>query len=377
MGRGNLIQARGAIGLANGIRVNRSLMSLILKGNAIGKDPTGIASLCSALQCNFNITHVDFRNNGINNVGARHIGEMLVNNTCITHIDLSWNDFNSDGGLHILEGMKHNSIIVDCQLSGSKCGENTVHEVGGCLRRNRSIAATKAGGASVLVGTESHVDNMLSPPSTGSRDLDRRSRSIPSSPRTIHSPLASSAASIYSPRYQTKARLKMKQREVFLPQDHHFYGHVSDHIDKLEAEAQFHKQSTLQTEARERNMTANFLEREHQLKMDITAQNDILAMNTAEKNHLQQSALLKQTDLHTARDGHARAVQNHVATQQQAHAEEENLQRQIRNVAATNYNLRCELSRHTSDLEILRAETARLRGHVASFERDAHHILAS
>lgn len=377
--RGNLIQGRGAMGLANGIRVNRSLKSLILKGNAIGKDSAGIASLCTALKCNFNITHVDFRNNNINNVGARHIGEMLINNTSITHIDISWNNFNFDGGLHILEGLKHNTTLVDCQLSGSKCGENTVHEVAAHLRRNRSIAAGKAVGAITTPNTDfQRVDNTLTPMSSQltpvsprALDFNLLSCSVPCLPLNTSSTLASTAASIYSPHNQTKARLRMKQQEVYHPDDHQFYDKVSDHIDKLAVEAELHKQSAAQTEARERNATVSFMEREHQLRREIDMHNDKIAATTSEKNHLQREALQKQTDLNTAREDHARAMQNHVAAQHQALEEEQDLHRQIRDLNTSRHSLQCELARHASELDNLRAENVRLRIHL----RDSHSIL--
>merc|ERR1719420_1007554 len=59
-------------------------------------------------------------------------------------MDLSWNDFGVDGGSALLEGLKHNSTVIDCQLSGSKVGEETLHEVAFLLRRNRAAAAYKA-----------------------------------------------------------------------------------------------------------------------------------------------------------------------------------------------------------------------------------------
>merc|ERR1719161_1840692 len=67
-----------------------------------------------------------------------------MSNTTITHLDLSWNDLGVDGGLALLDGLKHNNTLVDCQLSGSKVGEETLHEVAFLLRRNRAAAAYKS-----------------------------------------------------------------------------------------------------------------------------------------------------------------------------------------------------------------------------------------
>merc|ERR1719478_1302906 len=95
------------------------------------------------------ISHLDLRNNGINNVGGKYLGELLMSNTTITHLDLSWNDLGVDGGLALLDGLKHNNTLVDCQLSGSKVGEETLHEVAFLLRRNRAAAAYRSTGEGV------------------------------------------------------------------------------------------------------------------------------------------------------------------------------------------------------------------------------------
>merc|ERR1712048_310605 len=72
---------------------------------------------------------------------------MLTANTTISHLDLSWNDLGVDGGVALLDGLKHNSSVIDCQLSGSKIGEETLHEVAFLLKRNRAAAAYKSNAA--------------------------------------------------------------------------------------------------------------------------------------------------------------------------------------------------------------------------------------
>jgi len=341
--------------------------------------------LCEALKLNATITLVDFRNSFIDNIGAKCIGELLMHNTGITHIDLSWNDLGYDGGRKILEGLRHNTNLIDCQLSGSKCGEDTVHEVALLLRRNRSAAAYKAGGLSAdpLTYGSLAVDTTLSP--TRCRDLDMLCQTTParlfSPARTILSPPASSTATMCTPRarpssHHTKARLRMKQRETFLPDDHHFYGKVTDHIDQLEAEAERHRQNAAATEARERNAAANFADREHRLKTEISAHNDKISAATMEKNRLEGEVSHKKMMLNTTHTEHARAVQENVAAQHLGQAEEQNLQRQLRDVNQTNAHLRNELAALNNDLSNLRAETSRLRTHLMSFQRDAHSILA-
>merc|ERR1712139_729196 len=114
------------------------------------------------------------------NVGAKYLGEMLMSNTTITHLDLSWNDLGVDGGLALLDGLKHNNTLVDCQLSGSKVGEETLHEVAFLLRRNRAAAAYKSGAADgganatapSLATTHPVPVSGGPPPAAQTRDLD-------------------------------------------------------------------------------------------------------------------------------------------------------------------------------------------------------------
>jgi len=190
-------------------------------------------------------------------------------------------------------------------------------------------------------------------------------------------PLAHTAPVMHTPRStHTKSRLRQKQQEAFLPDDHHFYGKVSDHLDSLETEAAHHKQTTANTDARERQAMANFVEREHTLKTEIAPHNDKIKSTTAEKNNLQADAANKKSNLATAQEEHARSIRDNVATKQQAQEEEQNLQAQLRDLNHINHNLENELAAHTNELNNIRAENARLRTHVVSFQSQAHNILA-
>jgi len=84
----------------------------------------------------------------------------------------------------------------------------------------------------------------------------------------------------------------------------------------------------------------------------------------------------KKTNLATAQDEHARAIRDNLSTKQQAREEEQNLQNQLRDLTHTNHDLQNELAVHTSELNNVRAENARLRSHVVSFQSQAHNILA-
>jgi len=354
------------------------LRHLILKENSIGMDSSGIATLCDALKVNCTITRVDLRNNRISNVGARCIAQMLLHNTKITQLDLSWNDFGYDGGIQILEGLKHNTVLVDCQLSGSKCNEDTVHEIALLLGRNRTAAAHKVGAPSAnpsICGAYG-VDPSMSP--ARARDLSMFSRSRPcsalASPCKTSSSLATPVSIMHTPRStHTKARLQKKQREVFLP-DNHFFGKVSDHLDNLEVEVLHHKQATADTEARERNAMLNFNDREHTFKVEIAVHKGKIASNTAAKKSLQQEIVRKKESLASAQDEHEQSIQENIGAKQRAQKEEQKLQNELRDLNHTNHSLQSALAVNTDELNNVRAENERLRGQMASFQREVHNM---
>ncbi|CAJ1439496.1 unnamed protein product [Effrenium voratum] len=335
--RGNNVQAKGAMALANGIKINRSLRSLNLKWNAIGKDPSGVHALCEVLRSNLTIGHVDLRNNRVNNVGAKYIGEMLAANTTITHLDLSWNDLGADGGLALLEGLKHNSTVLDCQLSGSKVGEETMHEVAFLLRRNKASAAYKA-----------------SPNSTGAQMAAADPKTATLGKATTTAPVSRSRAETAEQEVppedlqpvkkgpQAKAnwtskdsstlmlRLMMKEREQVLPEDKVFYQQIAEHIDKLLLETSKHKQGRVDGEEREKLSTTGFLEREQRYIKEIRQAEEALQRVISEKEFSQKELAAKTVSLNQLNEQNTSAVRESVVSQEKAAAEEQQLRKELR-----------------------------------------------
>merc|ERR1719188_1308904 len=65
---------------------------------------------------------------------------MLRDNNALTHLDLSWNDLGVEGGKALLKGIEANHMLIDCQLSGNRIAEDTLHAIAFILRRNRQTA---------------------------------------------------------------------------------------------------------------------------------------------------------------------------------------------------------------------------------------------
>lgn len=390
--RGNNIQAKGAIALANGIKLNRSLRSLNLKWNSIGRDPSGVSALCDALKSNLTIGHVDLRNNRMNNIGAKHVGEMLKANTTISHLDLSWNDLGVDGGLALLDGLKRNQTLIDCQLSGSKVGEETLHEVAFLLRRNRAAAAYKANpndpGAQAAAASPETSQIAGGGPAgnvgtSTSRDLAITSGSGAAGGGggggTVD--FATMGASMRSNRTQKDEsslmlRLMMKEREQVLPEDKLFYQQVAEHIDKLLLESSKHKQGRSDGEEREKLSTTGFMDREQRYTREVRSTEENLQKCIADKENLQKDIAQQTMDLKRLNDENATAIRESISAQEQAMAEEQQLRKELRDIIQEKRELQDKLALGNKDLELLNQENERLRQHVKAFQRDVNEILA-
>jgi hypothetical protein len=381
--RGNNIQAKGAQALANGVKLNRSLRSLNLKWNSIGKDPSGISSLCDALKSNLTVGHVDLRNNRISNVGAKLVGDLLRANTAITHLDLSWNDLGVDGGLALLEGLKVNNSLIECQLSGSKVGEETLHEVAFLLRRNRASSAYKASSndpGAIAAAADPKTSAIANGGPTAS----------PTPANTTSRSLAMAGASAMDgdskgpvSRVQWTAkdssslmlRLMMKEREQVLPEDKLFYQQIAEHIDKLLLETSKHKQGRVDGEDRERLATTGFLEREQRYTGEIRETEEMLQRTIADKESLQKEMGYKTAELRQLNEESAAAIRDSVAFQEQAAAEEQQLRKELRDIVAEKRELQDKMTLGNRDLELLQEENVRLKKQVTALQQSVNEML--
>lgn len=79
--KGNNISAIGFVEIFNALRTNYSLKSLNLEWNRLGvPDISGFEALYSLIANNRSITHLDLRNNKINQTGAHIISNFIRNN---------------------------------------------------------------------------------------------------------------------------------------------------------------------------------------------------------------------------------------------------------------------------------------------------------
>lgn len=363
--RGNNIQAKGAIALANGVKLNRSLRALNLKWNAIGKDPSGVSALCDALKSNLTILQVDFRNNCINHVGAKHIGQLLKDNSTITHFDLSWNDLGLEGGAAILDGLKKNHTLIELQLSGSKVGEDTLTEVAYLLRRNREKAREKA--EALAEPEKKPVSPQASTLGLGSTVGSFGFGATASSFRSTRTVKDDSTLMI---------RILQRERDQLLPEDKLEYTQVVDYIEKLLNQSAQHKQGRADGEERERQSTAGFGDREQRYSDDVRKSEDHLKQCISDRLLLQKDIAGQTFDLKVLNDENAAAIRDSMIFQEKAMAQEQQLRKELRDIMQEKRDLQDKLALGNKDLDLLSQENERLQEFVEQFKTNHTNILS-
>jgi hypothetical protein len=269
-------------------------------------------------------------------------------------------------------------------LSGSKVGEETLHEVAFILRRNRSASAYKAnqndpGAQIAAINPETSALAGGGP----AGNIKSRELQIGNSGKggTGTVDFASTGASFRSNRTgkddsSLMLRLMMKEREQVLPEDKLFYQQVAEHIDKLMLETSKHKQGRCDGEEREKLSTTGFMDREQRYTREIRANEENLQKTIADKEKLQKEIAQQSVDLKTLNEENATAIRESISAQEQAMAEEQQLRKELRDIVQEKRELQDKLALGNKDLELLNQENERLRAHVKAFQRDVNEILA-
>jgi len=346
--RGNNMQGQGAKALANGIKANRSMRSLNLKWNCIGKDWNGLSAICEALKGNLTITQVDLRNNHIDSAGAEYVAEVVKGNTTITHFDLSWNNFGVEGGTMLLEALKRNEAIVDFQLCGSKVGEDILSEVAFYLRRNRAAAKRRKQEEEEKVGKDTGGD-------LAAHDIKPRTREDDRS---------------------LMLRLLMREREEKDPDEKLFFQQIGEHIQRLLKEADEHKLGRAGGEERERLSTSSFLEREERYLREVKESEESI-IECLEHNKTLKNDIARQVDeLKHYNTDSADALRATIQAQQHLMAEEQQVRKELRDITYDKKDLQQKYALYNHDCELLENENHRLAEHVECFNRNKDEVLA-
>ena len=112
----NNITVSGAIKIAEAIRVNKTLQELNIRKNNISDNGTSVIS--DALKSNSSLQYLDMSSNKITSEGAKLIAEAIIVNTTLRTLDLQQHDTNDAVcfNMSVLTAMHHNNTLMKLML---------------------------------------------------------------------------------------------------------------------------------------------------------------------------------------------------------------------------------------------------------------------
>lgn len=369
--RGNNIRADGLVVLAHALRSSSNLVSLCLKWNQVGSHDRGIKALCDVLRGNTTVTNLDLRNNKIGPECGPVLGQMLKENRGLTHLDLSWNDLGIEGGKALMVGIQANQTIIDCQLSGNRVAEDTLHSIAFVLRRNRqqtplTTATFKEGKESeppldrnVISGTSDVIVPSFGPP--GDRDSNALARTQPKARVVQNEGLA--------------LKLLQKEQNYTNAEDARFFGEVAEYIDLLQLDAARNKKYRLDAEERERVVTKGFMQREMKYAQEMRELENLLAKAKSEKDELLQDSEYLQHEIERVKEERAKTVQDRRQLEEVSRFTADRLRCDIRDGLAVKADLETQIFKVKRRQQEQEEENARLRTYLGKCKADLDRAL--
>jgi len=267
--------------------------------------------------------------------------------------------------------------LIDCQLSGAKVGEHTLHEVAFLLRRNRATLAYKANPdnpaeAAAQLSYKGPVSATLGAATTAG------SRPPPDGLRG-YAAERNAAGTMPSKKDESNLmlRLMMKEREQVLPDDKHFYQELSEYIDQLQVEVTKNKQGRIDAEERERVATGGFVDREMRYSKEIRALEENLQRLKGDTERTQKEISLLTGDLRRHHDENAIALREHIVCQEEAQAQDESLRAELKGILVAKRKLQDDLAEERRAVVVREQENHRLSSHVKAFQREVNEILVA
>jgi hypothetical protein len=331
---------------------------------------------------------LDLRNNKIGPECGQLFGEMLKENNTLTHLDLSWNDLGIEGGKALLNGLQGNHALVDCQLSGNRVAEDTLHAIAFILRRNRQSAPlsnmTFREGQQSLANTQSM--GMPGSPQATSRELPMGNQAAlpPGSPSNIPGKEAT-GGQIALASTQPKARLvqdeglalKLLQKEQNYTnaEDARFFGEVAEYIDLLQLDVARNKKYRMDAEERERVVTKGFMEREMRYAQEMRELENLLSKAKAEKDELLHDTSYLQSEIERVKDEKSKTMQDRMKLEEISRATADRLRCDIRDGLTVKAELETNIYKVKRRQQEQEEENARLRTYLGKCKEDLDRAL--
>ena len=135
----NTIGDIGLIALANGLKINQSMISLDLYCNDFGE--LGVKSLMSAT-CSrtSNLQILSLRANRIGDDGAKVIASKLNRCTSLQSLNIGYNEIGDEGGIAIAESLTHNTTALkELTMSWNSLGNKSISAFALALTQNECL----------------------------------------------------------------------------------------------------------------------------------------------------------------------------------------------------------------------------------------------
>ena len=128
----------GAAYIAQGLAKNRRLRTLLLSSNQLGD--RGLQMIADSIEYS-SLEHLDLSKNQLTNVGVVDFAENLSNNRSLVSVNLRSNQIGKDGGMAMREAVGIHKYLVRVYLEDNAVQVRDIEEIEKYTARNRESRA--------------------------------------------------------------------------------------------------------------------------------------------------------------------------------------------------------------------------------------------
>ena len=133
----NKITSKGAIKIAEAIKVNKTLQELDIHDNNISDN--GAAAISDALKSNNSLQILNMSYNNITSEGAKLIAEAIKINKTLQELDISHNNISDDGAAAISDVLKSNNSLQILSMSHNKITSEGAKLIAEAIKVNTTL----------------------------------------------------------------------------------------------------------------------------------------------------------------------------------------------------------------------------------------------
>jgi len=268
-----------------------------------------------------------------------------------------------------------NHTLIDCQLSGNRIAEDTLHAVAYILRRNRTSAPLATGGiggvgfgSGSLQGTTVSMGGGTEPATQALGTTGPQSADTAAAARREISP--SKGRVIQDEAVQLKLLQKEREGGSLNAEDARFFGEVAEYIDLLQLDVARNKKYRMDAEERERVVTKGFMEREMRYAQEMRELENLLAKSKADKDELLKETEYIQAEIERIKQEKNATMQDRLKLEEITRATADRLRCDIRDGLTVKADLETEIYKIKRKQQEQEEENARLRTYLSRCKED-------